>query len=495
MRPVHLLSILGCIAAVPCLAEEWLQYMGGPAHLGSQKADGPSVLESIAWETAPINACAASNPCLMNGRVYVYCAPGMFGGGDTTAVACIDNSDGTVLWYNDSIPTAQYGSWSSVVADPISNSVYIGTADSLCRFHAETGELLWGESIGSVIVNCSPLVAAGMVFIHNYGGFAPQNCYLTARDTLDGTEVWRDTCGGQGSATPAYDSSRDRLYVTIANKLRAYDAATGHTVWTSPWTSTHAFFGGGISYDVSEDVVYASTYNFGGPGELFKVDAARGDSLWRRSVPRTDACPAVRDGNVVVLGGYDVVSAECRSTTDGSLLWEIPQGDWNKSPVIGGGYCYITGSASSGLNVVDMETGDVLDSATDCTGTPMVVDSGLYVFTTAGAVRKYVPPAPPVAAYDTPGTTPAQHGVRLLPGTAEAGVRLLIDGISAHGGAVDILVSTVDGRRIPGRTVRGPAGATVVALDCLSSRSVARAVYCVSIRTGSHHSVHTVLSR
>lgn len=385
------------VAAVLLLASvsghaAWEQFHGDVHNSGVSDGGGFSLADMAAprFVSAPLGLNSLSSPVVMSGRVFAY--------GDDKVLA-LDTANGAVLWSSPVAANAMW-SWSSPAADSATGSVLAGSGDKLYCFDAATGSQRWQTQIGDV-VNSSPLIAGGKVYIHAGGGFGV-GASLFALNIADGSIAWSKSDGGAGSAKPAYHDGL--VFTTTDFRLCAYDAATGAVAWTSPFTSAYGFFGG-ISY--GNGVLYAPTYNFSGPGTLVAASAADGSLIWERPTPSGDATPAVCSGLVLTSGDWvGPGSTTAHRMGDGSVAWTIPLGGWAFSPTVidlsaaaGDEYAVLTEQYGSTIALVSLSTGEIAASYAGQGGGPAAIDGGsIYVIGNDGALYAFGPAVPEPAS-------------------------------------------------------------------------------------------------
>ena len=286
--------------------------------------------------------------------VFVF---GQNDSGNTGQIIALDAFYGKKIWSVDVATYSSYDSWSS----PVYSNGYIywagsdGSGDAyIYKINAKNGstdEVSGGWVIclpDSVeIVNASPTIAAGKVFISSF------NDMHYALNIVDGSVAWSNSDGGTGEGAMAFDSSRNLVYQTIfegTHKLRAYNAENGTPVWTSAWDFINAPRNCAITYKA--DKIYIQDYNFSGDGKIYVADAANnGALLWSKPTPVSgNSAPSVDDdGNVYVFGDYDGSGKTRAYSKSGDILWTSDQcGGWSGSPASSGDYVF-AGSQSGNL--------------------------------------------------------------------------------------------------------------------------------------------------
>lgn len=336
---------------------------------------GPANLNEVVWESPAASLLAGSNPIVSASAVYVAAA---------SAVVAFDRADGSILWQAP-VPPAAFGAWASPAYDPATDSVYYGSGNRLFRFDTEGGNLVWGATTTTGIVNCSPLIVDDRLYILDSGDFNPSRTVLYSINTANGAIVQSVTAPGWGASAPVYDASNEVILINLQNTVRAYDPDTLDVAWTSPVTTPDDLFGG---ISLVDGFLYTQTSPFESAGHLFKLDASDGSEEWRATTQQNgNSAPIVYAGLVIGQGGFSEGTAYAFDVATGDLEWEVPQGNYNVSPAgSANGYAYLAGNRDSGLNVVDIATGDVLDTYPGIDCTPAVVDGIVYGITTGGTL-------------------------------------------------------------------------------------------------------------
>lgn len=180
-------------------------------------------------------------------------------------------------------------------------SVFIGGEDAALHvFDAGSGTPLWTGSVGSGIVQSSPLVADGSVFVGSTFGnvfaFPEAGC---GQPTCQPS--WTGTIPEAVTGSPA--SAGGLLFVGSQAAVYAFDAGgCGQASCAPLWSASVGFVFG--SPAVADGVVYVGTET---PGDLFAIDALTGAVLWTGGTsPDGSSSPAVARDTVYV-GGADGV--------------------------------------------------------------------------------------------------------------------------------------------------------------------------------------------
>ncbi|MFF5172166.1 PQQ-binding-like beta-propeller repeat protein [Micromonospora sp. NPDC000089] len=219
----------------------------------------------------------------------------------------------------------------------------------------------WARDLGGGI--SYPVIAGGKVFVtartdDEYG------TTLFALDAATGRNAWAPVfLGGiYWSSSLAYGDGR--VYaVNFNGQLTAFDAATGHRVWTvflpdhdqDPVHDQYIF----TSPPVFQDgVVYLSGGGYG--GRLFAVDAATGAVRWQQPVESgTDSSPAVTPTGVYAAYGCQRAYG---FTLAGTKRWEYNTtctGGGGMTPVVADGALWLRDLFITKPVALDLATGAV----------------------------------------------------------------------------------------------------------------------------------------
>jgi polyvinyl alcohol dehydrogenase (cytochrome) len=255
------------------------------------------------------SAVISSSPLVFEGNVYVGVANSEEAAAAKAAYPCctargqfvsVSLATGHVRWRRYTLPPAERagswpsgearyepagaGVWSSPAIDPVSRTVFYGTAnnftgtsgdhDSVIALDADTGAVRWKQQIthpDAWTVGCIRPT------IEHCAGMA------------DGTNVDWDF-----GSSPNVFTVGGRTLVGIGQKsgfYHAFDATTGQIVWQRQLSvAQHNGGSMGILWGTASDGrrLYVATW-LGKPGTLFGLDPATGEILWRTPNP-VDGC-------------------------------------------------------------------------------------------------------------------------------------------------------------------------------------------------------------
>ncbi|MCL6639493.1 MAG: PQQ-binding-like beta-propeller repeat protein [Firmicutes bacterium] len=193
------------------------------------------------------------------------------------------------------------------------------------------------------MVNSSPTVAEGKVFIGAYKMGSEDTGTYFALDERTGGILWSKTVGDFAQSTPAY--AKGKVYVGWADGslqkggIACLDASNGAVAWQQE--TTYGVWGSAATGD---GLVYAPTYNFSEPGvgKLYALNKADGSVLWCRDVVSTDTTPAIACNRVYLSSGYPSewtpwleIKTYCFDARSGEPVWEKQDvGGWTCSPAV-----------------------------------------------------------------------------------------------------------------------------------------------------------------
>ncbi|WP_094228420.1 outer membrane protein assembly factor BamB family protein [Methanolobus psychrotolerans] len=354
--------------------ENWFQFHKDEQHTGYYPGDGPDDA-TLLWVSDDINAVGSSSPVIAEGTVFVNCGDSVMSssGDDGSSVTGLDMYTGETIGTFGNGCTA-WGSWTSPCY--YDGNVYCGRSDS---------------------VNGGDLIVNGKRYVGDYDGY---RYYCTYAE--NGTSVWTKTVNGLAMGTPAY--SDGMVYLTsckfeLSGDVYCVDAETGDEIWHISTPSGHDTSGTASVYN---DILYFTTYNWVGTGDIYAVDKYDGTILWRKTIQRTDSCPAVAYGNVYVCGGcpgYSKLQTYCFDAVTGDELWNITAsysgiGAWTCSPVVADDKCYVgkidsTMYSYSAIYAFDAYTGNQLWSSSGGGASPAISEGILYTVGNDGKVYAY----------------------------------------------------------------------------------------------------------
>jgi hypothetical protein len=195
----------------------------------------------------------------------------------------------------------------------------------VCRFRPKTYE--YGYAPSPVLYQNTVLIAA------EYDGAS----FITALDRQSGDRVWqapRPTMITFSTPVIAHVGGKDQLLISGAQKVSAYNPATGKPLWSVDGTTLATC--GTIVWD--DEIVFAS----GGypKAETLAVKAdGSGEVLWRNNQKCYEQSMLAHDGYLYALTDNGVMF--CWRGTDGKEMWkERLKGPVSASPVLANGNLY-----------------------------------------------------------------------------------------------------------------------------------------------------------
>ena len=164
-------------------------------------------------------------------------------------------------------------------------------------------------------------------------------------------------CAGPSAAVGIYGTPviyEDAVFVTAyTGNVYALVAETGQPRWTFPGDGFLSPVIGGVA--VAGGVVFFGTSD----GEIYALDTATGDQLWKTSVgDKIWATPVIDDG-ILYIGSFDK-NFYAIDTADGGILWQFTAGGgFNSTALVEGGTVY-AGSLDRSLYAIDASNGSQL---------------------------------------------------------------------------------------------------------------------------------------
>jgi outer membrane protein assembly factor BamB len=216
-------------------------------------------------------------------------------GAITRAVVALDAATGDELW---STPLPDGASFGQPTSD--GTMVVLAPGDgTLVALDAATGASVW--STATVTPTTPVAIGSKEAYVGLSGGV------VSARSTLDGTEVWRATMDS-GTVT-AVTAVGDTVYVNGVLTVYALDAATGTERWRSTVQSGTGPFAFSVVPAVTADTVYVGSSDL----DVVRIDAldgATGTPRWHLDTEMYGALlTAVVGGGRLVVVAYDATGS------------------------------------------------------------------------------------------------------------------------------------------------------------------------------------------
>lgn len=347
---------------------------------------------TVDW-TFPTNGYLFSSPAVVNGVVYIA-------SGDAFVYA-VDYATGVKKWAFKTQST-------QLTTSPavVSNTVYVGAGEFIDALSAKTGHKLWSYDAGanSGGFASSPAVAQEMIngMSTSVVYFGALDDYIYALNARTGALLWKFLTQGQiVDSSPAV--ANGVVYIG-ADQLYALDAATGAFLWSGPFNNKN---GTNSSPAVANGLVYIGAidhnldaFNAAGCGSATCAPVwtfATGSFIDSSPAVATEVINGVST-SVVYVGSYDHNVYAVNALT-GVLVWtfsSVSSAAFISSPAVANGVVYT--ADQSNFYALDATSGVQLFSyATTVTtqSSPSVAD---------GVVRLGV--GNTIVAFHLPGTTP-----------------------------------------------------------------------------------------
>lgn len=231
-----------------------------------------------------------ASPTVANDIVY-----GIIRGntGGKYGMYALDATTGSVKW---GPATDVYLSESSPAI--VNGFVFAGSElNGLVALDATTGSTKWKFESG-LIVNSSPTVANGVVYVGASALTNSNNDKLYAVDAATGTKKWefKTSDGGPDYSSPIVAGSS--VYIGAGATLYAVDTATGAKKWEAKPEANNLIYSG--------PAVAASLVYIGIGKKVYAFDAATGAKKWEfasdRTFDQSSPCVVVKDGTVYHAG-------------------------------------------------------------------------------------------------------------------------------------------------------------------------------------------------
>ena len=258
-------------------------------------------------------------------------------------------------------------------------------------------------------------VISSPVFKDNVIYFGGDDGNVYAVDAATGHQVWKRATNGPAPATPAIADGT--VYIgSYDGKFYAFNAQTGAMKWKFATDGERRFEAKGLHgmqpknqtiadpFDIflSSPVVANGTVYFGsGDGNVYALDSATGDLLWKfKTGDVVHASPALADG-VLFFGSWDSYFYAVDAAT-GTEKWRFHGGEdptihnqvgFQSSPAVMNGTVY-TGCRDSNLYALDAATGKekwrVFNDLSWVITSPAVADGKVFFGTSDSSLYRVV---------------------------------------------------------------------------------------------------------
>ncbi len=376
--------VLPCVFVMTALvatAADWPDWRGP---MEDRHYDGPPLVtsfdpetgENIVWKH---DEGGISTPVILGGRLYTLVRHAPDTAAEAEKVICLDARTGKKLWENifnvylSDVPAERVG-WSSVVADPETNTIFAhGVCGVFTAIDAATGKTKWQRSLHEEFG-----------FLSTYGGRT--NIPVVFEDLVIASAVvtgWGDT------ARPAH-------------RFLGMNKATGEVRWMNgtkelPEDTTYSTPSLAL-IDGQAALVFGSS-----DGSIWNFQPRTGRPIWNFKLSRRGInTPPLVDGDTVYISQSEEnldntsMGSATAFKTNGGLDITATNATWQKKgimagrsmPVVLGDRVYFVEDGAK-LHVVDKATGQPIGRAQKLLGTivrgsPLVANGKLYVCSTSG---------------------------------------------------------------------------------------------------------------
>jgi len=373
------------VVSAAAVAEDWPHWRGPHNNGISFETNLPDSWstkgENLLWHKEEF--ASRSTPVVMNDRVYLVCRAFPETNKEGEKTVCVDAKTGDLIWesihniYLSDAPAERVG-WSSVVADPATDTVYVlGLGCVFQCLDGKTGKIIWEHSMSEEY---------GM--LSTYGGRTNFPVVFEDLVIISGVMTgWGET------AVPAH-------------RFIAFDKKTGVAQWfkstklrpedTTYSTPVFATFKGQVAMVVGA-----------GDGAFYAIQPRTGKTIWKyQASTRGLNTSALVDENGIVYCGHAEQNANDTTTlgailafdgnvegeiTEDKLLWKQPKKAVGRScPVKLNDRVYFVEDGAT-LVIVNAKTGELVGQkklGRIMFGSPIVADGKIYIAENTG--RFYV---------------------------------------------------------------------------------------------------------
>lgn len=385
MKTSFLMILGACVFSAAAIAEDWPHWRG-PLNNGLSYETGlPDKWspkgENLLWRKEEF--ASRSSPVVMNDRVYLVCRafPETEKEGEKTV--CIDAKTGELLWesvhniYLSDAPAERVG-WSSVVADPASDTVYVlGLGCVFQCLDGKTGKVIWEHSMSEEY---------GM--LSTYGGRTNFPVVFEDLVIISGVMTgWGET------AVPAHRFVAFDKKTGIARWLKSTKLRPEDTTYSTPVFTT---FRGQAAMVVGA-----------GDGAFYAIQPRTGKTIWKyqASTRGLNTTPLIDEDGIVYCGHAEQNASDTTTlgailafdgNTEGEiaedkLLWKIPKRAVGRNCAVKlGDRVYFVEDGAT-LVIVEAKTGKLIGQkklGRIMFGSPLAADGKLYIAENTG--RFYV---------------------------------------------------------------------------------------------------------
>lgn len=380
----------------------------------NQNALVQDVSAGPAWSTGPQKLMGGCGVAMYGGKLFTTAIEGHFTNGETQrgddkfSIKAFNAATGKLAWESPQLDlglSVDYWTISSPTVDPATGALYVGSGQSVQKLDGATGALLASVKLTAAntaaglsydIVNSSPALGGGLLFIETYGGGAPALKQLVALRPSDLSVAWAKNATGFGTGVPCYVDGR--VYTTITGGIACYNAANGDLVWNSAtlaqgaWSVSSAIYASLVYSQGNLYLVTAGAWGQAKSSELLCVNAASGALNWRKPAPTNmGVTPLVLNGKVYLQGGVDGDNhLIAYNVSDGAEAFDQPVGGSSYTNYLAATLdrLYLTDQAC--LKVIDPASGAVLKKSDGFFDGPVSLDTmGRLYANEGGALKQF----------------------------------------------------------------------------------------------------------
>jgi outer membrane protein assembly factor BamB len=323
-------------------AADWPGWRG-PNGLGMRAEAMPvlrwSPTSGVLWKAA-ISGVGHASPIVVGGRVVVSTADEE---ANTRSLYCYSLEKGTFQWkttFHQGGFMGKHEKNSHASPTPVSDGVLVfvpyiaGDSLWLSAINLRDGRIEWQPRIGSFVSEhgyaSSPALYKDFVIVAGdnkgapYGPGDEPTSYLVAVHRKTGAVVWRvprPLAPSYGSPVVAHLAGRDQLLMSGAERVVAYDPATGKELWFCRWSGYRS----ASSVVCGDNRVFASTnwprdeivcVRADGTGDVSETHV-----VWRQDRSGSDvSSPLYHDGRLYQITDRGI--AVCRDAATGEVQWQ-----------------------------------------------------------------------------------------------------------------------------------------------------------------------------
>jgi outer membrane protein assembly factor BamB len=297
------------------------------------------------WE-CPTVYSALTESTYADGRVFFGHANWIYGDG---RLICVNVTTGAVIWEQ---PTNPYLVESSpTVHDGV---VYITTTGNYTRaFNATNGQYKWGYETGAPIHTSSPAADEDLLF------FGSDDTKLYALNISGPTPIslWNFTANAAIRSSIAVDGGRV-IFGTSNRMLYALNETTGALIWSWSLTGPYGMYATVALAQREHPIVYATSGAWYtntiyalladvAPGNYTETDFE--PRYWTKTLPSFLGSPVFADGKIIIGSDNPDHAVYALDADDGSTLWRWSMDKDLGDAVVADGRVFVCVSGGQGL--------------------------------------------------------------------------------------------------------------------------------------------------